>query len=346
MLRRSLAVLLTVIAVLAAGWLALRRGDIPYEVLEAAYASPQSRYMTLENGLKVHYRDQGSPDGPVLVMVHGFSSSLHTWEAWVDRLSDDYRLISIDLPGHGLSRVLADDPPSISAFVDTVDEATARLEAETFTLAGNSMGGATAWNFALVHPDRLDGLVLVAASGWPDEADDDDSPLIFRLLANPIARTVMKDLDMTTLVRNGLEDSYVDQSFVTDELVERYVALSRAPGHRDAILALSNARSERPVATAEALSTIEIPTLILQGAEDNLVPARHAQLFADAIPGAELKLYPNVGHLPQEEIADQTAADLTAFLERHAAAEGAPELVEAPAESEFETGAAPGGGRR
>ena len=117
---------------------------------------------------------------------------------------------------------------------------------------------------------------------------------------------------MTCFSRSGLESSYTDQSFVTDEFVERYVALSRAPGHRETLLAIM--AGDRVPATAEAVSAIQVPTLIMWGRDDNLVPVSGAQKFADAIEGAKLIIYDNVGHLPQEENAAQSIEDVRAFM--------------------------------
>ena len=312
-MRRTLAVLLTIVAVLAAGWLALRRADIPYDTLETVYSVPDTQFMTLDDGLKVHFTDTGPQDRATLVLVHGFSASLHTWDAWKTALELDYRVITLDLPGHGLTR--AEDPSQahIERFTDVVHEVTQDLGVDRFTLAGNSMGGNTAWSYALRYPETLEGLILVAASGWPEEAGEgDDSPFIFTLLSNPIARTIMKDLDMTSFTRSGLESSYTDQAFVTDELVERYVALSRAPGHRETLLAIM--AGDRVPATEEAVSAIQVPTLVMWGRDDNLVPVSGAQKFADAIEGAQLIIYDNIGHLPQEENAAKSIEDVRAFM--------------------------------
>jgi pimeloyl-ACP methyl ester carboxylesterase len=312
-MRRTLAILLTIVAVLAAGWLALRRADIPYDTLETVYSVPDTQFMTLDDGLKIHFTDTGPQDRAAIVLVHGFSASLHTWDAWKTDLEMDYRVITLDLPGHGLSR--AEDPAEakISRFVSVVHEVTQDLGVDRFTLAGNSMGGNTAWSYALAHPETLDGLILVAASGWPEEAGEgDDSPFIFTLLSNPLARMVMKDLDMTSFTRSGLEGSYTDQSFVTDELVERYVALSRAPGHRETLLAIM--AGDRVPATQEAVAQIAVPTLVMWGRDDNLVPVSGAQKFADAIAGSDLVIYDNIGHLPQEENAAQSIEDVRSFM--------------------------------
>ena len=315
MKRLSLILVLALVALLATTWLVLRRGDIPYDRLEARYATQASQFMTLQDGLKIHYTDTGTPDRPVIVLVHGFSASLHTWNDWVEDLSQDYRVITLDLPGHGLSRAEPPELATIPRFVACVDALVQALGVERFTLAGNSMGGNTAWQYALTYPERLEGLILVAASGWSEgNASDEDDPLMFRLLRHPVARIVLKDLDMTRLARKILADSYVDQSFVTDATVERYVDLSRAPGHRETLLAILSGSREK--LTAERLAPLQIPVLILWGAEDNLVPASHADKFASALPQADKIIYPDIGHLPQEEHAAVSIADVRAFMNR------------------------------
>ncbi len=317
MFSRFLAVIVTLGVILFAGWWSLKRDDIPYEQLEMIYASSDSRFLALDEEKRIHFRDVGPREAPAIVLVHGFSASLHTWEPWVTDLKRDYRVISLDLPGHGLSRCVDNDAIGMEQFAAIIDQVTRALKVDRFTLAGNSMGGGAAWNFALAHPDRLEGLVLVDAAGWPRAAEEsDDRPFIFRLLEIGIARELVKDLDMSSLIRPGLEDSFADPSFVTDEMVDRYASLSRAPCHREALLTLSAGRGTRSEATPEKLSAISVPTLVMHGELDNVIPASHGEQFAAAIPGAELKLYPDVGHLPQEEIAAQSVADLRDFLAR------------------------------
>ena len=325
MLRRFLVVLLTFGAILAAGWFALQRSDIGYDRLEIVYANSDSRILPLDNGLRVHYRDVGPRDAPAIVLVHGYSSSLHTWEPWVANLKQDYRVISLDLPGHGLTNCLESGRIGTGQFVDTVDQVTRSLGIDTFTLAGNSMGGGVAWAYALAHPGRLDALVLVDASGWPESAEDAKSdPLVFKLLRNPVARRLMKNTDMTMLIRAGLRDSFANPDHATDEMVDRYTALARAPCHRDALMALMIGRDAHAPATKDLLAAISVPTLILHGEEDKLVPVAAGHKFAEAIPGAELITYPDAGHLPQEEVSEQSASDLRDFLSRRLAQSDAP----------------------
>lgn len=314
MFRILLTIFATFAIVLTAGWLALRRSDIPYEQLDAIYTSPDSRFLELGGDVRIHFRDVGPRDAPVIVLVHGFSASLHTWDHWVKDLKKDYRVIALDLPGHGLSGCIDNDAIGTVQFVETIDRLARALKVDTFVLAGNSMGGGAAWNYALTYPERVSGLVLVDAAGWPPEGDQArDRPLAFRLLDYKIARQVMAGLDLSAIIRSGLRDSFADPAFVTDEMVDRYSALSRAPCHREAMTVLSSGEGRVP-ATAARLGSITAPTLVMHGAEDKVIPASHGVKFSEVIPGAGLKLYPAVGHLPQEEIADQSLGDLRAFL--------------------------------
>lgn len=330
MLRRLTTILVILLLIVMAGWFALRRADIPFQSLETVYTSSASEFLTLSDGVKLHYRDEGLEGGDVLVLAHGFSASLHTWEPWVARLAQDYRIVSLDLPGHGLSRNPSGEKMNPGYFGEAIAEMTVQLGIDKFVLVGNSMGGATAWQFALEYPARLEGLVLVAASGWASE-NDSDRPIIFRLLNNSVARFLLKDLDVSSFVQSGLEGSFFDPAFVTDDMVERYVSLSRAPGHREGILEMTAQNDDRVVATQALVSQISIPTLILHGRNDNVVSVEGADKFAAAIGGSEVILYDKIGHLPQEEIADQTAADLQDFLGRRVwPSDAVPSSEEAP----------------
>lgn len=303
------------------GYFTLKRDDIPYATLAAQYESGASRYADLPSGVRMHYRDEGDPNAPVLLLIHGFSASLHTWEPWVQRLATgadrigDYRVISIDLPGHGLTRAPAGYQASMEAFRDAVAELV-RLQGLTrFALAGSSMGGNVAWEYALAHPDQVSALILVDSSGWREVREDlENEPPVFALLRNPVLGPMLINLDNTALVRQGLEASFVDTALVTDAMVERYVDLSRAPGHREILLSLTLGFRERNYASAERLAALQMPVLILTGDQDRLVPPEHAQQFNDAIPGSRLVSFANIGHIPQEETPDASAMAVHEFL--------------------------------
>ena len=304
--------LVAVLALLVIAFVALQRPDIPFTTLEAKYASPASRFMDLPGGLHVHYRDQGNPKGPPIVLVHGFSASLHTWEPWVARLGGDYRVVSLDLPGHGLTRAPSSYQMSGGHFADVIDAVAQQLRLGPYVVVGNSMGGGAAWATALRYPSHLRGLVLVDSVGLPGGERAKGSPLIFKILANPVGRALIKNLDTRSLAESGLRDAYVDKALVTPALVDRYVELSRAPGHRDILL---NRQGQGAPVTARAFQAIHTPTLVMHGEKDALIPVASGRALAAAIPGARLITYPGVGHVPMEQIPDRSAQDLRAFLQ-------------------------------
>lgn len=312
----ALLALVGLISIVGAGaYFTLRRADIPYETLAAKYESAASRYAELPGGIRMHYRDEGQPNGPPLLLIHGFSASLHTWEPWVERLGDDFRIISIDLPGHGLTRAPAGYAASIDAFRDAVHAFTAQQGLDHFALAGSSMGGNVAWEYALANPEQIDALILVDASGWEDTREEAaEEPQVFKLLRNPVLSPILRNLDNTRLVRQGLEASFADTSLVTDAMVQRYSDLSRAPGHRDILLQMTLGFRSRNYATAERLAAIYRPVLILTGDTDRLVPPEHARQFNDAIRGSQLVTFQATGHIPQEERPDESATAVREFL--------------------------------
>lgn len=332
MLKWLIGGVLAVIGLLAligvGGYLALNRPDIPYETLEAAYGGPASKYADLPGGVRMHYRDQGDPSAPVLVLVHGFSASLHTWEPWVSELTTPenslsvYRVVSVDLPGHGLTRAPAGYEASIESLRDDLHAFTTQLGLTRFALAGSSMGGNVAWEYALQHPDRVQALILVAASGWEETRQGlSEDPPVFRLLRNPIVGPFMRNLDSTALTRQGMRASFYDPALATDDMVARYVNLSRAPGHRDILLQLMMGFRQRNHATPERLAPLaNMPVLIMTGDTDRIVPPVNAEQFHNAISGSQLIVFENTGHIPQEERAAESARAVDEFL--YAAFEG------------------------
>lgn len=314
---RGILILIGLIVVLgAAAYFVLRRPDIPYETLAARYETPASRYVDLPSGVRMHYESHGDDNAPTILLIHGFSASTHTWTAWAERLQDEYRVVTLDLPGHGLTRAPAGYQASINAFVDEVHAFAAAMQLSQFTIAGNSMGGHVAWEYTLAHPDQIDALILVDSAGWmPTAGGRDGEPLVFQLMRNPLTKPIIRDLDSTRLTRDGLRNSFADPSLVTDEMVARYVDLSRAPGHRDILLAIVS--GGRTPATPERLAPLASkPVLILHGAQDNLVPFTDGERFRDAISGAELIRFDAVGHIPQEEAPDASAQAVREFVYR------------------------------
>lgn len=300
---------LSVLAFLA--FFAARGPDTPYEQLEATYAQSDSKYVDLAGGVRVHYRDAGDPSRPTIVLVHGYGDSFTTWEKWIPALAGSYRVIALDLPGHGLTRAPDDWTPGADTFLATLDGFATALSLPRFVLAGNSMGGGIAWGYAIAHPERVRGLVLVDAAGWP-LGDAGPPPLAFRILQYRLGRWVLERIDNRPLIAEGVKKDFHDPSLATAAFIDRWAAFQRAPGHRRILMQVPIGKFVG--ATPELLAQVKAPTLVLHGESDAILPVEHGRQFAAAIPGAKLITYPSVGHLPQIEHADASAADVAAFV--------------------------------
>ncbi len=281
--------------------------------LRAKYASKASQFITVEPGLAVHVRDEGKRDGPAVLLIHGSNSSLHTWEPWVARLGSTYRIISLDLTGHGLTGPHPRRDYRVETSVGIVDAVMTKLGVPKFAVAGNSMGGWISWNYALAHPEKVTALALLDASGAPD-AKPKALPIGFRIAQNPLLRPIAEYITPRSLVGKSLAQSVSVKAVVTDKTIDRYWELLLYPGNRRASGDRQKAYPFRGPATPAQMATLKMPTLIMWGAEDSLVPKTAANWFAKAIPGAKEIVYPGVGHLPMEEVPDRSAADFGAFL--------------------------------
>jgi len=303
-------IILAVLAVAFIGTVSCAiRLDIPAEELSERYANEGSRFLELPGGAVIHVRDEGRQGGPTLVLVHGSYASLHTWEPWVAELVGELRLISMDMPGHGLTGPVPGDDYSYAAMVRTVDEITTKLGVERFALAGNSWGGGIAWHYALTHPERLEKLILLDAAGYPVEGP---RPLAYIISTTPVLRNISRFLTPRFMVADSLKDAFADDGRVTETMVTRYHELLLREGNRRAALVRVNRihRSDR----LDDLKTLSVPTLIMWGREDTWIPVEHAHRFHADIPNSKLLIYEGVGHVPMEEISKKSASDVRDFL--------------------------------
>jgi pimeloyl-ACP methyl ester carboxylesterase len=307
---------LILVAAMIGAWLKLRGPDIPFEDLEAKYANADSHFVDLPGDFHVHYREDGDKTKPLLVLLHGFGDSFTSWEGWVKELRSQFHIISLDFPGHGLTRAPRGSSLNFEVLADFVDAFAAALELPKFAVAGNSMGGGVAWQLAVRHPQRVSALILVDAAGFPNDKPPGEVPLAFKILRYPIGRAILSNIDNRPLIEEGLKTDVHDKSLITPFVVNRWADFQRAPGHRPILMNINMGAPVKP--TAELVSVIKAPTLILWGESDPLIEPAAAKKFAAAIPGARLITYPDVGHLPQIEIPQRSAADAAAFLKASA----------------------------
>jgi pimeloyl-ACP methyl ester carboxylesterase len=288
--------------------------DTDPAAMRAKYASPASQFVDIGGGVTMHVRDEGKRDGPVLVLLHGSNASLHTWEPWVARLKDKYRIISVDQIGHGLTGPNPTGQYDGAAFVGTLNALLTKLGVTRFALAGNSMGGYVAWEYALAHPGQLTHLILVDAGGPPDDPDK-DLPIGFRIMRIEGVNRLADYVTPRAIFEKSFAQSVSNQAIVTPAAIDRYWELNRYPGNREATRLRFAGYGGRDTNTAR-LGEIKVPTLIMWGAEDKLIPASGADWFAGKIPGSIKLVYPGIGHIPMEEAPDRSAADVDAFLSK------------------------------
>ncbi|MGL6043813.1 MAG: alpha/beta fold hydrolase [Sandaracinobacteroides sp.] len=312
--RRWPWVVAVLLALFAATFLWLRTPDVPAGELRAKYASPASRFLELSPGFRVHMRDEGPRDAPALFLIHGSNGSLHSWEPWVARLSGRYRVITLDLQGHGLTGPIPSACYTPACMAETVEAVRAKLGIDRLAIGGNSMGGGVALTYALAHPDRIAALILVDSAGAPLKREG-PPPIGFRIAQTPGLREIGALITPRSIIAETLDQSVSVKAVANAAAIDRYWELLRHPGNRAATMQRFAGYLPSTLTPADFAPLANTPVLILWGEEDALIPVSAARWFKEAMPHAQLSLYSRVGHLPQEEAPDLSARDLAAFLE-------------------------------
>jgi len=292
------------------GYFAIRAPDRPLESLIPRWAPPPSEFIDL-NGQLVHLRDEGPQADPQpIVLLHGTSASLHTWEGWVTELKKTHRVITFDLPGFGLTGPAVSGDYSDEAYQAFVIAMLDHFKLRHVVLGGNSLGGQIAWEVATVQPQRVDALILVDAAGYAFTSES--VPLGFQFARMPVLRHLGKYVLPRALVERSVKNVYGDPSKVSGELVDRYFEMALREGNREA---LSRRMAQlQPGKFAARIATLKQPTLILWGGRDRLVPPSNAQAFARDIVGSRLVTFDTLGHVPQEEDPAATLVPVEEFL--------------------------------
>ena len=276
--------------------------------LEAKYLAAPSDLIDVA-GTRLHVRDSGPTDAPAVVLLHGFGSSLQTWDAWVPRLSAAHRVVRLDLPGSGLSPPDATGDYTDARSVALLSALMDGLHIDRAVVVGNSMGGRIAWTFAAARPERTSRLVLISPDGFASPGFEyGETPKV------GIAAEGMRFVLPRSLVRMSLAPAYADAAALTDERLDRYYDLLRAPGARGAMIArMKQGIRFDPV---ERLRTIHAPTLLLWGEQDRVIPFSNAADYVRAMPDVTLEPLSGVGHLPQEEAPERALDAVLGFIDR------------------------------
>jgi pimeloyl-ACP methyl ester carboxylesterase len=268
--------------------------------------------------MNVHYRDEGiQTDSVPLILLHGMSSSLNTWDSVAMGLKTEHRVISLDLPGFGLTGPSPENAYNFTYYNKFIDSFTTRLKIKRFILAGNSMGGAISWNYALHNPGGLAKMILIDAAGYPKKGES--GSLGFKIASTPVINNLLLYATPKFLVRKSLETVYYDPARVTDAQVERFHDVAIRAGNREAALQIfkgsftgtSKRFLDSPV---PKIKDIKTPTLILWGDKDNLIGVNNVDNFLRDIQGSRAEIYKNVGHVPMEEVPEKVIESIQKFV--------------------------------
>jgi pimeloyl-ACP methyl ester carboxylesterase len=284
--------------------------DIPLKDLKTKFAPAPSSFIAID-GMDVHFRDEGdATDSSPIVLIHGTGSSLHTFNDWTTQLKHNYRVIRMDLPGYGLTGPFPDRNYSIDNYVDFLKQFLTALGIKECVLGGNSLGGGIAWNFTTKHPEIVNKLILINASGYPSQAKS--VPLAFKIAQTPGLNTLFTVITPRFVAKASVENVFADKTKVTDALVDRYFELTLREGNRQAFIDRFSANKN--LNSHNNIKLIQQRTLVLWGEQDKLIPVEKAYQFHNDLPNDTLVIIKGVGHVPMEEQPDESLETVLSFL--------------------------------
>lgn len=287
--------------------------DIPKTLLVTKYANAHSNFMPIM-GMRVHYRDEGNAkDSVPLILIHGTSSSLHTWEKLTSILNasayGNKRVISLDMPAFGLTGPNPENKYDYENFTAVIDSLLIKLNVNSCIIGGNSLGGGIAWHYTVAHPNKVAKLILIDASGYPRK--NEKGSLGFTIAQIPIINNLLLFITPKFLIRKSIEDVYYDKSLIEETTVTRYHEFLLCEGNRKATLSLFKHPFSQ---NTELIKTIDAPTLIIWGKEDGLISVENAMLFNQDIKNSKVVVLDKVGHVPNEEAPKAVADAIYSFI--------------------------------
>ena len=272
------------------------------------------RAEVLLHGQRIGYRAEGS--GSVLVLLHGIAGTSATWDDLIPRLSARHRVLAPDLLGHGESAKPEGDY-SLGAYANMLRDFLEVLGHERATLVGHSLGGGIALQFAYQFPERCERLVLVSSGGLGREVHP-----VLRAAALPGAEVVLPWLSVAARqsvgrVVHALGSLGLRASADLEESWRSFVSLEEPDARRaflHTVRGIIDLHGQRVSAHDRLYLAAELPTLILWGERDRLIPVRHAREAHERIPGSRLEVFPGAGHFSWRDEPRRFAEVLLDFM--------------------------------
>jgi pimeloyl-ACP methyl ester carboxylesterase len=264
---------------------------------------------TAINSDTIYFASSGEGKDTIL-LLHGTSSFMQTWDDWVDGLEEDYHVVRPDLLGFGLTGMPHNMDFSIENYLNSLFGLMDSLKIKSFHVAGNSFGGYLASEMALRHPDRVKSLCILNGSGFQlDSVVSKRSG--FSLASMPVVKDLMRYITPKFVVKSSLKSFYGKPTDVTDEIVQRYFDYLLCENNRKSLVLKS---AEEFPNLNHRLRHISCKSLLLWGENDPLIPLVNGRKMALSIPDAKLVVFPKTGHLPMEESPVESLGVYREFL--------------------------------
>lgn len=311
MLSKRKKIGLVVLALVFFGIYSISYADISIDELKKEYANQYSKFIEID-GMQVHYRIEGK--GFPIVLVHGTAASLHTWDAWTAELKKTNKVIRMDLPAFGLTGANKTADYSIQSYTNFLHKFLNKIEIGTFYLAGNSLGGNIAWNYTAEHPEKVEKLILVDASGLPTNKPQ---PAVFKMAKTPVLSDLFLYVTPKFFIKKNMKEVYAEDTKITDALVTRYHKMALRTGNRQAFIDRAKVDFKLGAkANYNKLQSVQTPTLLIWGAKDTWIPLDNGKRMDSILPNSKLVVIENSGHVPMEENPEESLELLLEFLEK------------------------------
>jgi pimeloyl-ACP methyl ester carboxylesterase len=273
---------------------------------------PRRRSTAVVDGVLIAYEERG--EGPPIVFVHGLAVSSYTWREVARALSGSHRTVCLDLMGFGFSAKPRDEPYTLGRQASLLHDLMVELDLRGATLVGHSYGGGVCLSL-MRHCQGLDvaGLALVGSMCYRMKL-----PWSLRLLRVPVLGRLCAELTPARIsMKLALRKAYYRNDRLSSETVAHYAERLRSPGARAALVATTKqivpANADDLIASYQRIS---VPSLVVWGRHDAVIPLEHGERLACEIPDAELAVIEDCGHSPQEELPERTAEVIGDFLGR------------------------------
>lgn len=263
--------------------------------------------------MSVNYRVEGNKQGQTLLLIHGGFDSLNGWDSWNSTLEKDFKMVSVDMPGHGLTDPLPDRNYTRYTMAGFIKDFVQELKLDDFIIIGHSMGGEYSLQYVINNPDKVKGIVILAAGGYVDKAASVETETDLLKIAKSPLGSIISRFGTKEAFKESFEEYMLIDADDEPEFFRRNYLMSRYEKNRDTSIKMISGMYKNPH-NIIGLGKIDVPTLILWGDKDTIALPEHAYRFNKDIKDSTLIMYKEVAHGIQLEIGQKSAKDVVDFI--------------------------------